>query len=344
MSIGNEAFSDCYNLTNVTIGNSVTNIGTAAFNDCTSLAAIAVDPLNLSYSSLGGVLFNKSQTALIQYPTARAGPYTIPATVTNIADNAFRGCHSLTSVTIGYLLTTIGTDAFYSCTGLTNVTIPRSVTSIGSGAFAFCANLLGITVNPLNFFYTSVDGVVFDKTQTLLIICPAGKVGAYVLPNNVTTVGDSAFQGCSGLTSVTIGKLVTSIGGSAFYGCQNLISLYFKGNAPNFGGDLSQQNTGATAYYLPGAQGWGSTFGGLPTALWTPRVQTSDASFGAKTNQFGFNIIWSSGMPVVVEAATNLANPIWIPLQTNTLISGSAYFTDPQWTNHPSRFYRVHSR
>jgi hypothetical protein len=189
-----------------------------------------------------------------------------------------------------------------------------------------------------------VDGVVFDKTQTLLIICPAGKAGAYVLPNNVTTVGDSAFQGCSGLTSLTIGKFVTSIGGSAFYGCQNLRSLYFQGNAPNFGGDLSQQNAGARAYYLPGAQGWGSTFGGLPTALWTPRVQIIDASFGAKTNQFGFNIIWSGGMPVVVEAATNLANPIWIPLQTNTLTSGSSYFTDPQWTNYPSRFYRVRSK
>jgi hypothetical protein len=80
---------------------------------------------------------------------------------------------------------------------------------------------------------------------------------------------------------------------------------------------------------------------GLPTALWTPQVQTGDASFGVRTNQFGFTINWASGMTVVVEASTDLANPTWTALATNTLTSGSAYFSDPQWTSYPNRFYRL---
>jgi hypothetical protein len=72
-------------------------------------------------------------------------------------------------------------------------------------------------------------------------------------------------------------------------------------------------------------------------------MQTSGASFGIQTNQFVFNINWASGMVVVVEASTDLANSAWIPLQTNTLTADSCYFSDPDWTNYPSRFYRLRS-
>jgi hypothetical protein len=70
--------------------------------------------------------------------------------------------------------------------------------------------------------------------------------------------------------------------------------------------------------------------------------QISPASPGVRTNQFGFNIIGTSNIVVVVEASTNLANPTWSPLRTNTLTGGSSYFSDPQWTNYSSRFYRLH--
>jgi len=72
-------------------------------------------------------------------------------------------------------------------------------------------------------------------------------------------------------------------------------------------------------------------------------VQNRDASFSLRTNQFGFNINWASGMTVVVEASTNLANPTWYPLATNTLTSRSAYFSDPQWANSLARFCRLRS-
>jgi hypothetical protein len=97
----------------------------------------------------------------------------------------------------------------------------------------------------------------------------------------------------------------------------------------------------ATVYYLPGTAGWGTTSGGRPTVLWRPRIETGDGSFGVRTNQFGFNVTWTSGMVVVVEASTNPGNSAWSPLQTNTLASDSFYFGDPDWTNYPNRFYRL---
>jgi hypothetical protein len=100
-----------------------------------------------------------------------------------------------------------------------------------------------------------------------------------------------------------------------------------------------------TVYYLPDTTGWDdfSNQTGVPIAPWLPAMQTSDCSFGVQTNQFGFNINWASGKTVVVEACTNLSNPDWQPVRTNTLTTGSAYFSDPQWTNYPGRFYRLRS-
>ena len=116
------------------------------------------------------------------------------------------------------------------------------------------------------------------------------------------------------MISVTIPNSVTRIGGSAFYGCSSLTGVYFRGNAPGRGGH--EQWFGAdqaVMYYLPGATGWGTTFRGRPTALWLPRM----------------------------EAATHLASPVWLPLQTNTLASDSLDFHDADWAGHPARFYRV---
>jgi hypothetical protein len=105
-----------------------------------------------------------------------------------------------------------------------------------------------------------------------------------------------------------------------------------------FGGDNQ-----ATAYYLPGTTGWEATLGNRPTALWLPQVLTSDARFGVQANQFGFTIAWASGRVIVVEACTNLANPAWSPVGTNTLLDGWSYFSDPEWTNYPARFYSLRS-
>ena len=388
ISIGSSAFYQC-GLTNVTIGSNVTSIGGYAFYYCTSLTAITVDTNNPAYSSVDGVFFNKSQTTLIQWPGGKAGSITIPNSVTRIETYAFSQCYRLTSVTIGTNITSIGDEAFEYCFSLTNVTIPNSVTSIGEssfggcgltsitipnsvtkigqwafssctsltnvtignsvisigyGAFYYCTSLTAITVDTNNLAYSSVDGVLFSKSQRTLIQWPWGKAGSYTVPNSVKSIGGSAFEYCTSLTNVTIGTNVTSIGSSAFAECTSLTGVYFKGNAPNLGdSSVFYDDNKTTVYYLPGTMGWSTTFGGRPTKLWNPQVQTSGASFGVRTNQFGFNITGTSGLVIVVEACTNFANSVWIPVATKTLTSGSVYFCDPQWTNYPGRFYRLRS-
>jgi hypothetical protein len=241
-----------------------------------------VDSANQNYSSIGGVLFDKGQMKVIQYPSAKAGAsYTIPNRVTSIGDGAFG-----------------------QCINLTNVTIPNSVTSIGGWAFIYCTSLTNVTI-----------------------------------PNSVTSIGEFAFSGCWRLTKV-----------------------FFDGNAPAVGQHVfdvwsppSSQGPGfvlidpATVYYLPWTTGWSNTFAGhpdfsIPTAVWLPQVQTTDATFGVRTNQFGFNITWADGLSIVVEATPSLSTPVWSPIVTNTLSGGTFYFSDPQWTKYPSRFYRVRSQ
>ena len=163
-SIGDFSFGATY-LTSVTIPASVTSIEGDSFGQCSELTSITVDAANPDYSSTGGVLFDKGQTTLIQYPGGLTGTYSIPSGVTSIGGYSFEEC-KLTSVTIpdsvtsigngafSYSLnldsvpfgaspgiTSIGEDAFFYCPQLTSVTIPASVASVGQGAFYYCSDL-----------------------------------------------------------------------------------------------------------------------------------------------------------------------------------------------------------
>ncbi|MES2924536.1 MAG: leucine-rich repeat protein [Verrucomicrobiota bacterium] len=225
-SIGESAFRSCSGLTNVTIPASVTSIESLAFGFCDKLTEITVHPSNSAYSSVDGILFNKSLTSLIKCPGGKAGILTIPSSVTTIGYSAFSACSGLTSITIPSSVTTIGYSAFSSCSGLTSIDIPASVTSIGSLAFSSCGNLTAITVSPANTIFSSVDGILFNKSQTKLIMYPGGKVGSYSVPLSVTIIGDYAFYSSSGLTGVTIHAGVTSIGEGAFSYCIGLTEIF----------------------------------------------------------------------------------------------------------------------
>jgi hypothetical protein len=182
---------------------------------------------------------------------------------------------------------------------------------------------LPVAVQAQFTYTTNADGA------SITITGYTGAGGAVIIPTNINNLP------------------VTSIGWAAFYGCSSLTGVYFKGNAPSLLGAYAFEYTPATVYYLPGTTGWYRKLEGHPTALWVlpnPLILNNGPSFGVGTNGFGFIISWATNISVVVEASTNLVNPLWSPMATNTLTTGASYFSDPQWTNYPGRFYRIRSQ
>jgi len=411
-SIGAEAFQNCGGLTSVAIPNSVTNIGNAAFAACGSLTALTVDAQSMFYLSVNGILFDKQQTTLIQFPGGIGGSYTVSNGIIRLGGTAFSGCSNLTRITIPTSVTNVGNSTFANCphVGIYFAGNAPGITSSGSIGVLSPGILLPIFGN--SFYNPNAEAVyylpgttgwstTFDGLPAYLWVPPYvctptsnsitingfnGSGDAITIPGwinglpvttiasgvfdnaaglgltniiigaNVTTIGSYAFAACTSLTSITIPDSVTNMGSYAFAFCDNLNSVYFQGNAPS--GDSSvffhwssfpifppvyEPPTPTTVYYLPDTTGWGTTFGGQTTVLWNPQAQTSGANFGAHANGFGFNITGASNLIVVVEATTNLSSPDWHPVQTNTLTTGSVYFSDPQWTDYPNRFYRLRS-
>ena len=191
-SIDDYAFYDICSLTTITIPDGVTSIGKSAFYHCCNLTTI-----------------------------------TIPDSLTSIGKSAFEDFRSLTSVTIPKGVTSIGDSAFEGCISFTSITIPEGVTSIGDYVFERCPNLECIDVDINNSQYSSLDGVLFSKTKDLLIKYPRNnRFSCYVIPNEVISIGNYAFQLCSNLTTITIPNGVTSIGYDAFYRCDSLFVIY----------------------------------------------------------------------------------------------------------------------
>jgi hypothetical protein len=184
---------------------------------------------------------------------------------------------------------------------------------------------------------------------SLLLALPTLVQAQFLDTTNNGEITITGYSGAGGAVTIpgTIGGLpVTNIGLGAF-SVSLIKAVYCQGNAPAaddwsvfYGENL------ATVYYLPGTTGWGSTFGGRPTALWTlpyPLILNTGPGFGAQTNGLGFTISWATNASVVVEASPNLAEPVWTPVATNSLTGGSSYFSDPQWRDYPARFYRLRS-
>ena len=183
--------------------------------------------------------------------------------------------------------------------------------------FVLCTSLASVT---LPASVTSIMDGAFGNCYSLTNV---------TIPSGVTNIGNIAFVVCSSLTNVAIPASVTRIGNSAFSYCVNLARVYFEASPPSLGSDVFSGDAQATVYYLPAATGW------------SPQVQTSDGTFGVRSNEFGFTITGTSGLATVVQACADLAHPVWEAVGTNTLSAGVSYFSDPQWTNYPTRFYRL---
>jgi hypothetical protein len=229
----------------------VTSIGYRAFSSCSGLTAINIEESNLYYSTIDGVLYNKGKTTLIAYSGGKTGAFTAPNSVTSIGDLAFQYCRGLTSITLPNV-TSIGTYAFYNCSGLTTISLPKvtsigdrafsfcnglttitlpNVTSIGDGAFISCSALTSINVDESDLYYSTLDGVLYNKGKTILIAYPKGKTGAFTAPNSVASIGAYAFLSCSGLITIELHGNVSSIESNAFYKCSGLTTIYVRSEA-----------------------------------------------------------------------------------------------------------------
>jgi len=290
INFGPVPFEYCVNLTSVAIPASVTNIQDGPFVDCVSLTGITVDTNNPDYSSVNGVLCDKNQDTLINYPGGLSIGYTIPGTVTNIEDLAFCDCTNLTSVAIPGAVSTIGASAFQGCSGLTNatfanglttivasafegcaslssLTIPASVTSIGDETFAGCTNLTSV------YFAGSAPTVVPNSFEGVpatacYLPCTSGWSSSFaelptepwwqLLLSYTTNAGAITITGCSGLCGTmavalpaTINGLpVTGIGANAFENFTNLISIAVPTSVTNIGADAFGGCSSLTGLYF----------------------------------------------------------------------------------------------
>ena len=280
-SIGNSAFYGCTGLTSVVFGNNVTSIGNYVFSGCTSLESVKI--LN-SAANIGNEVFGGSSPKKVELNCDTISRWLsrntsieeiiIGNSVTSIGEDAFYECTGLTSVEIPNSVTSIGSEAFRRCSGLTSVVIGNSVTSIGSDAFDYCTNLKTV-INFSNITFSKgsssngdiaynankvfnapngfIDGdfVWFENEDGMTLAGYLGDATELTLPvdyngKNVTSIGNDAFYGCTGLTSIGIPNSVTSIGDEAFYGC---IALKTVINNSDLDIEKGSTSNGYVAYY-----------------------------------------------------------------------------------------------
>lgn len=248
-SIGSVAFCNCGKLTSVTIPNSVTSIEEYAFYWCFSLTSV-----------------------------------TIPDSVTIIGEGAFLWCTKLASITLSNSVTSIGDNVFLGCSGLTSITIPNNITTIGVKAFSYCSGLQTIIVDGDNTMYDSrnnCNAIIKTATNTLIVGCQNT-----IIPNSVTSIGERAFDGCSGLGFLTIPNSVTSIGEWAFNDCSGLKSVTIPNSVTSIGMLAFDECSGLTRITCeaatPPACGWNAFVGvdrSIPLyvpAESVPAYQTAD--------------------------------------------------------------------
>ena len=236
-NIGEFAFCDCPNLSDIIIPTSVKTIRRGAFSYCKSLTSFTI-PNTITRIEDDLFAFSSRLTSV-----------TIPNSVTSIGDNAFSYCESLTSITIPNSVTSIEDNAFTFCKSLTSIVIPKSVTSIEAPVFCGCLNLTSIKVENGNTHYDSrnnCNAIIETGSNTLIAGCTKT-----LIPSSVTSIGEDVFSFLSNLTSITIPNSVTSIGDMAFWGCVKLKSITIPNSVKSIGDYAFEDCSSLTSITIP---------------------------------------------------------------------------------------------
>ena len=233
-SIGEYAFEFCYNLTGITIPNSVTHIAQGAFAEIKSVKVSPDHPTLITDDA--GALIDAKKGILLFFPPEYKGHYTIPDNVTQIGNMAFYWCKNLNSVTIPPGVTSIGYSAFEACSNLSSVSIPNSVTRIGDKAFSGCRNLRHVTIpdsvkeignGAFSCCDRLTDATIPGRVEFLggEVFAACERLKSVTISDGVKYIVDEAFWGCDNLSSVTIPDSIIRIGLEAFDGCDKLKSV-----------------------------------------------------------------------------------------------------------------------
>ncbi len=254
-TIGAYAFRNCAYLKEIKIPSSVTAIGDCVFTYCSNLEKIEVDPDNEAFSSVDGVLFNKSQTTLLQYPMAKRGSsYKTPSSVKTIGKYAFYNS-SLTDIHISNGALFINNSGFEGCALLKTIRLPGSLVLISSQAFWNCNALEYIYINKTSNAWSgvninsSLNTPIYNATvlcytvtggEATITDCETNASGKITVPktveeNCVIAIGDSAFEGCSYITEINLPLSISLIGTSAFENCTSLSSINIPENVTYIG-------------------------------------------------------------------------------------------------------------